>query len=53
MEGGKIIGLISIWTFGPGELRKRLKERFDEEDIENPWPHTKLYFGNTPVEKNN
>jgi len=28
-----------------GELRKRLKERFDEEDIEIPWPHTKVYFG--------
>jgi len=30
-----------------GELRKRLKDRFDEEDIEIPWPHTKVYFGNT------
>ena len=30
-----------------GELRKRLKDRFDEEGIEIPWPHTKLYFGNT------
>jgi small conductance mechanosensitive channel len=30
-----------------GELRKRLKARFDEEDIEIPWPHTKLYFGDT------
>jgi len=29
-----------------GELRKRIKERFDEEGIEIPWPHTKLYFGN-------
>ena len=29
-----------------GELRKRLKKRFDEEGIEIPWPHTKLYFGN-------
>ena len=29
-----------------GELRKRLKDRFDEEGIEIPWPHTKLYFGN-------
>ena len=33
-----------------GELRKRLKERFDEEDIEIPWPHTKVYFGNSPTE---
>jgi small-conductance mechanosensitive channel len=30
-----------------GELRKRIKERFDEEGIEIPWPHTKVYFGNT------
>jgi len=28
-----------------GELRKRLKEAFDEEKIEIPWPHIKLYFG--------
>jgi len=31
-----------------GELRKRLKDRFDQEGIEIPWPHTKVYFGNTP-----
>ena len=30
-----------------GELRKRIKNRFDQEDIEIPWPHTKVYFGNT------
>jgi small conductance mechanosensitive channel len=30
-----------------GELRKRLKDRFDQEGIEIPWPHTKVYFGNT------
>jgi small conductance mechanosensitive channel len=29
-----------------GELRKRIKDRFDVEGIEIPWPHTKLYFGN-------
>ncbi|MBM3944961.1 MAG: mechanosensitive ion channel family protein, partial [SAR202 cluster bacterium] len=29
-----------------GELRRRIKRRFDEEQIEIPWPHTKLYFGN-------
>jgi small conductance mechanosensitive channel len=29
-----------------GELRKRLKDRFDDEGIEIPWPHTKVYFGN-------
>jgi moderate conductance mechanosensitive channel len=31
-----------------GELRKRLKESFDREGIEIPWPHTKIYFGNSP-----
>lgn len=31
-----------------GELRKRLKRAFDEEGIEIPWPHTKVYFGNSP-----
>lgn len=29
-----------------GELRKRVKKAFDQEGIEIPWPHTKLYFGN-------
>lgn len=28
-----------------GEIRRRLKRRFDEEGIEIPWPHVKLYFG--------
>lgn len=33
-----------------GELRRRLKDRFDEEGIEIPWPHTKVYFGDeTPA----
>ena len=31
-----------------GELRRRLKNAFDKEGIEIPWPHTKVYFGNTP-----
>jgi len=31
-----------------GELRLRIKRVFDEEGIEIPWPHTKVYFGNTP-----
>ncbi|MDY6917364.1 MAG: mechanosensitive ion channel family protein [Chloroflexota bacterium] len=31
-----------------GELRKRLKDRFDQEGIEIPWPHTKVYFGSSP-----
>jgi len=30
-----------------GELRLRLKKAFDAEDIEIPWPHTKVYFGNS------
>jgi small conductance mechanosensitive channel len=30
-----------------GELRRRLKKAFDEEGIEIPWPHTKVYFGNS------
>jgi len=33
-----------------GELRKRIKKTFDEEGIEIPWPHTKVFFGN-PLEK--
>ncbi len=32
-----------------GELRLRLKNTFDSEGIEIPWPHTKVYFGNAPV----
>ena len=28
-----------------GELRLRLKKAFDEEGIEIPWPHLKLYLG--------
>lgn len=32
-----------------GELRKRLKKAFDEAGIEMPWPHTKVYFGNSPL----
>jgi len=31
-----------------GELRKRLKGAFDQEGIEIPWPHTKVFFGNLP-----
>jgi len=30
-----------------GELRRRIKRTFDEEGIEIPWPHTKVYFGNS------
>lgn len=32
-----------------GELRLRLKEAFDKEDIEIPWPHIKLYLGDLPI----
>lgn len=31
-----------------GELLRRIKNRFDEEGIEIPWPHTKVYFGDKP-----
>ena len=34
-----------------GELRKRTKKAFDEEGIEIPWPHVKLYFGKTQMNK--
>ncbi len=30
-----------------GELRLRIKNTFDHEGIEIPWPHTKVYFGNS------
>ncbi|TRZ94341.1 MAG: mechanosensitive ion channel family protein [Dehalococcoidia bacterium] len=33
-----------------GEFRLRLKEVFDKEGIEIPWPHTKVFFGNAPGE---
>ena len=32
-----------------GELRLRLKNSFDAKGIEIPWPHTKVYFGNSPT----
>ncbi|MFC2007962.1 mechanosensitive ion channel family protein [Chloroflexota bacterium] len=31
-----------------GQLRLRIKKAFDTEGIEIPWPHTKVYFGNSP-----
>lgn len=34
-----------------GELRKRVKNAFDEEGIEIPWPHTKVYFGDVLPQK--
>jgi small conductance mechanosensitive channel len=33
-----------------GEFRRRIKKVFDEQGIEIPWPHTKVYFGNSPEE---
>jgi small-conductance mechanosensitive channel len=30
------------------EIRKRVKKAFDQEGIEIPWPHTKVFFGNSP-----
>jgi len=35
-----------------GELRKRIKNRFDQENIEIPWPHSMIYFGNTQQSEN-
>jgi len=32
------------WTV-TGELRKRIKKTFDQEGIEIPWPHVKVYYG--------
>ena len=32
------------WTVGR-ELRRRIKNRFDEEGIEIPFPHRTLYVG--------
>jgi small conductance mechanosensitive channel len=34
-----------------GQLRLRIKKAFDEEGIEIPWPHVKLYFGESPINK--
>jgi small conductance mechanosensitive channel len=34
-----------------GELRKRLKAAFDKEKIEIPWPHLKLFFGESQLGK--
>jgi small conductance mechanosensitive channel len=31
-----------------GELRRRIKKVFDEQGVEIPWPHAKVYFGNSP-----
>ena len=31
-----------------GEFRRRIKKVFDEKGIEIPWPHSKVYFGDSP-----
>ena len=35
------------------ELRKRIKKAFDEEGIEIPWPHIKLYYGQSKASNAN
>ena len=41
----------AMWQWAVmGELRKRLKKTFDEEGIEIPWPHTRVYIDKTPRE---
>ncbi|MFC1874217.1 mechanosensitive ion channel domain-containing protein [Chloroflexota bacterium] len=49
----KIIGDVKPleqWSI-TGELRLRLKKAFDQEGIEIPWPHVKLYFGQPEVSR--
>jgi small-conductance mechanosensitive channel len=45
---GEVIPLAQ-WEVA-GELRLRLKKAFDKEGIEIPWPHLKLYFGESPAD---
>ncbi len=37
------------WDVGR-EFRRRVKRAFDDEGVEIPWPHVKLYFGGQPGE---
>ena len=49
----KIVGVTKPqmqWSV-TGELRKRLKEAFDEELIELPFPQQVVHFANTPEQK--
>jgi small conductance mechanosensitive channel len=49
----KILGKVTPleqWNV-TGELRLRLKKAFDAEGIEIPWPHVKVYFGESPANK--
>lgn len=34
-----------------GEFRRRIKKVFDEKGIEIPWPHSKVYFGDSPFKE--
>ena len=34
-----------------GEFRRRIKKVFDQEGIEIPWPHLKVYMGDTEVKE--
>lgn len=40
---------MSQWTVGR-EFNRLIKNKFDELNIEIPYPHTTLYFANTPTE---
>jgi len=45
-------GTAPIWQWDVmGEYRRRIKRVFDEEGIEIPWPHIKLYLGDESVKK--
>ncbi|MBT3363047.1 MAG: mechanosensitive ion channel family protein [Chloroflexi bacterium] len=46
----KIVGEtepIQQWSV-MAEYRRRIKRIFDDENIEIPWPHVKVFFGNEP-----
>lgn len=34
-----------------GEFRRRIKKVFDREGIEIPWPHLKVYLGDTEIKE--
>lgn len=46
----RIVGeTLPMWQWEVmAKLRLRLKQTFDEMGIEIPWPHTKVYFGDSP-----
>jgi hypothetical protein len=39
--------IIAAYSVIPEDWKFKLKA-FDAENIEIPWPHTKVYFGNAP-----